>query len=90
MQFFLLTKNLRKVIDETCEGDPSVNSDETDIADKISWNCENGTGPGATCQKICGTGTRPSGHKQTKTCECTGSCQWKGATASCVPAVCKE
>ena len=82
-------ENIRfKVIDDECHGEPDLNSD--DITDKVSWDCQNGFTAGTTCQKVCGPGTRLSAWKRTKTCECTGKCQWKGAVASCIPAFCKE
>ena len=78
-----------KVADSTCDAEPPINSDESDIAEKVSWSCDNANQAGSSCTKVCASGTRPGGQKQTKTCDCTGSCQWKGQVTSCVPALCQ-
>ena len=83
------TQKCYKVVEETCDATPPINPEEADIAGAISWECDNDNQPGSKCRKVCGLGTRPDGQKQTKSCDCTGSCQWKGQVTNCVPAVCQ-
>ena len=79
-----------KTVDETCPSEVPPNDNEGDIVDGISWTCTNANEPGSKCTKVCGQGTLMLGaQKQTKTCSCTSSCEWKGQVSNCVLAECQ-